>query len=455
MGLRRRVCQAFFGLCSMLLGASVAHAGPRMPTHVACVGDSITAGVGASSMTTNYPADLQNLLGSTVVVANFGHSGATMLSAGYGDAPYQLDPEYQAATNFVTSAGAGAFVDVIIMLGANDSASRNWTPPGKPKNDQQFLKDYRAMVEHFSALTPKPVVYLALPLATGTNCNCGTNCCQISEAVIHDEELPLIRQLAQEKGLPTIDLNTPTTGHPEYFADGIHPNDAGYVVVAKIMQAGLLRVPSIALTAPKAGATLDAAMPVVLTADASGGTVPIERVEFFQGVTLLGQATAAPFTFSWTASPGSYDLSAKATDATQASATTGKFSIKVTAAEAGAEAGGSAGAAGASGAGGAGGAGDAAVNDGAGSDAALGGAGGAGVDAAAGAGGTQGVSGGAGRHATLVPAESSGCSCRAVGSGPSSQTRVWDGVLALCAIGAPRARRRRDRAARSTVRAKA
>src|SRR5437868_7568820 len=286
MGVGRRGCQVLFGLCSMLLGASAAHAGPRMPTHVACVGDSITAGVAASSASTSYPADLQTLLGSAVHVGNFGHSGATMLSAGFADAPYQNDPEYQAATDFVTGAGAGAVVDVIIMLGTNDSRAPNWTPPGKPKNDQQFLKDYRAMVEHFSALGPKPVVYLALPLATGTNCNCGTNCCQISGTVIHDEELPLIRQLAQEKGLPTIDLNTPTTGHPEYFADGIHPNDARYVVVAKILQAGLLRVPSIALTAPTAGATLDAAMPVVLTADASGGTVPIERVEFFQGVTL-------------------------------------------------------------------------------------------------------------------------------------------------------------------------
>jgi lysophospholipase L1-like esterase len=171
----------------MLCTASLAEATPRMPTHVACVGDSITQGVGASSGSTNYPADLQKLLGNAVKVGNFGHSGATMLSAGFGDAPYQSDTEYQAATTFVTNAGAGAVVDVIILLGANDSSSRNWTPAGKPKNDQQFLNDYRAMVEHFAGLLPKPVVYVAFPLATGNNCSCGTNCCQISGTVIHDE----------------------------------------------------------------------------------------------------------------------------------------------------------------------------------------------------------------------------------------------------------------------------
>src|SRR5579859_841167 len=322
-------CLLPFAASGVFFLASIAHAGPRMPTHVACVGDSITQGVGASSANTNYPADLQMLLGGGVQVGNFGHSGATMLSSGFGDAPYQNDAEYVAATDFVSGAGAGAVVDVIIMLGANDSRAPNWTPPGKPKNDQQYLKDYRAMVEHFAALATKPVVYLALPLATGTNCSCGASCCQISGTVIHDEEIPLIRQLAQEKGLPTIDLNTPTTGHPEYFADGVHPNDAGYVVVAKIMEQGLLRVPSVSLTAPSAGATLDAAMPVVLKADASGGTVPIDRVEFFQGTMLLGQSSAAPFSFSWAATPGSYALSAKATDATGASATSGMYTVKV------------------------------------------------------------------------------------------------------------------------------
>ncbi|HWZ87601.1 MAG TPA: GDSL-type esterase/lipase family protein [Polyangiaceae bacterium] len=114
-----------------------------MPTHLACVGDSITEGFGASSPAMYYPAQLQGLLGNSVQVKNFGHSGTTMLGPGYGDSPYVQTYEYTAATDFVSNAGANAVVSVIIMLGANDSKPSNWEPAGQPKNDQQYLTDYR------------------------------------------------------------------------------------------------------------------------------------------------------------------------------------------------------------------------------------------------------------------------------------------------------------------------
>jgi acyl-CoA thioesterase-1 len=224
-------------LVVLFLVAKPASATVRMPTHVVCVGDSITEGFASSNPATkSYPAQLQGLFGLQVMVKNAGHSGTTMLSHGFGDSPYEDTYEYRAATDFVKNAGANAVVDVVILLGANDSKPQNWTPPGKPKNDQQFLTDYRAMVEHFNALTPKPLVFLALPTSTGNN-----PCCSINGTVIHDEEVPLMKQLAAELSLPIIDLNTPTAGHPEYFGDGVHPTDAGYVIVAMLVHAGLLQ----------------------------------------------------------------------------------------------------------------------------------------------------------------------------------------------------------------------
>src|SRR5438552_1904190 len=89
--------------------ASRASAQVRMPTHVACVGDSITAGYGASSSNASYPADLQGMFGAGVQVMNFGHSGATMMTV--ADLPYQNQAEYTAATNFVSAAPATAVVD--------------------------------------------------------------------------------------------------------------------------------------------------------------------------------------------------------------------------------------------------------------------------------------------------------------------------------------------------------
>jgi len=231
-----RFGSVLLALASVSLAPAQAGAAPRVPTHVACVGDSITYGYASSNPATkSYPANLQGLFGAAVQVKNFGHNGATMLSAPSGDLPYEDQAEYTAATSFVSGAGASAVVDVIILLGTNDSKNFNWSPSGKPKNDQQFLTDYRAMVEHFVALPSKPQIFLALPLATGNN-----PCCSIDGTVIRDEVVPLIEQLAAEKNLPTIDLQTPTTGHPEYFSDGVHPTDDAYALVAKWMHDGLL-----------------------------------------------------------------------------------------------------------------------------------------------------------------------------------------------------------------------
>jgi hypothetical protein len=46
--------------------------------------------------------------------------------------------------------------------------------------------------------------------------------------------------VAAAKGIPTIDVNTPTTGHSELFPDGVHPNDNGYKLLAQTMYDGLL-----------------------------------------------------------------------------------------------------------------------------------------------------------------------------------------------------------------------
>ena len=50
---------------------------------IACVGDSITAGVGSQNGQ-SYPTQLQALLGSKYEVKNFGYSGSTAQDDGVG-----------------------------------------------------------------------------------------------------------------------------------------------------------------------------------------------------------------------------------------------------------------------------------------------------------------------------------------------------------------------------------
>jgi MYXO-CTERM domain-containing protein len=213
------------------LWASQAAAQVRMPTHVACVGDSITYGYNASSAAASYPSVLQTLFGSSVQVRNYGHSSTTMLSV--GDLPYQNQTAYTAATTFVSGAGTTAVVDVIIMLGTNDSKSYNWMV-GTGTRAQQFVTDCGAMVDHFASLPTHPLVYLAFPPRAFTNTY------GISGTIIHDQILPLIQQVATAKGISIIDVDTPTASRSNLFPDGVHPNDTGYALVAQIMHDGLL-----------------------------------------------------------------------------------------------------------------------------------------------------------------------------------------------------------------------
>ena len=200
------------------------------PTHVACVGDSITYGYLASSPSASYPSDLQKMLGSSVSVMNFGHSGATLLST--GDTPYQKQSEYTAATSFVSGAGASARVAVVIMLGTNDSKPGNWMS-GTSTRATQFQTDAAALVDHFAQLSTHPTIYLAIPPRVYTNTF------GIDDGVLQDQIDPILRAVASAKGLATIDVAAPTTGHPELFSDGVHPTDAGYTLLAMIVHDAL------------------------------------------------------------------------------------------------------------------------------------------------------------------------------------------------------------------------
>jgi predicted phage tail protein len=73
--------------------------------------------------------------------------------------------------------------------------------------------------------------------------------------------------------------------------------------------------PTVTLTAPVQGASFVAGSSITLTANASDTDGTISRVEFYQGSTLIGTATTAPYSVNWSATtPGMYALTAKAFD---------------------------------------------------------------------------------------------------------------------------------------------
>jgi lysophospholipase L1-like esterase len=180
---------------------------------VACVGDSITAGVGTKDPKNRYPAQLATLLGEAYEVKNYGNSGSTMLDD--GDRPYKKQQSFTDAVNFAADI-------VIIKLGTNDSKPQNW-----PKK-ANFATSTKSLVEAFQKANPKAKIYLCTPVPVIAQGNFGIN-----NPVVHDEIIPLIKETAAELKLPVIDLYTALDGHPDFFPDRVHPNDDGATLIAK------------------------------------------------------------------------------------------------------------------------------------------------------------------------------------------------------------------------------
>ena len=129
-------------LSLMLLVACCLMAGAQEKIKVACVGNSITYGSGVANREVNaYPVKLQGMLGDAYEVGNFGKPGATLLNKGHR--PYTQQQEYKDAIAF-----AGDIV--VIHLGINDTDPRNW-----PNYQDEFIEDYRALIQSFREANPK------------------------------------------------------------------------------------------------------------------------------------------------------------------------------------------------------------------------------------------------------------------------------------------------------------
>ncbi|OUX38405.1 MAG: hypothetical protein CBE26_01380 [Kiritimatiellaceae bacterium TMED266] len=185
------------------------------PIKVACVGDSITFGSGIEGRQNNaYPAQLEKRLGSGWEVANFGRSGATLLTR--GDVPYVNTPEYKAALEYLPDV-------VVIKLGTNDTKPPNWKHKGR------FVRDYLALIEHFQSLESRPVVWICNPVPVyGDRWG-------INEATVRNGLLPRMEYIADRAGVPLIDLYGPMRGHSAFFPDQVHPNAAGAAAMAKVV----------------------------------------------------------------------------------------------------------------------------------------------------------------------------------------------------------------------------
>lgn len=187
---------------------------------IACIGNSITYGVGTRNPAKDsYPAVLGQMLGDGYEVRNFGVSARTMLMK--GDNPYMKEERYRQALDYNPDI-------VTIKLGTNDTKPQNW----RYKSD--FKKDMETMIRTLRALPSKPEIYLCYPIPAYA-VQWGIN-----DSIIVHGVMPVINRLAAKYGLKVIDLHTPLTGMKECFADNVHPNEKAAVRIAQAIYRQLI-----------------------------------------------------------------------------------------------------------------------------------------------------------------------------------------------------------------------
>ncbi|HEX2954460.1 MAG TPA: glycoside hydrolase family 48 protein, partial [Bacillota bacterium] len=88
--------------------------------------------------------------------------------------------------------------------------------------------------------------------------------------------------------------------------------------------------PTVSITSPLDGATLEAPADIIIGATAADSDGTVTKVEFYNGTKKIGEATTAPYTFTWTNVPmGTYYLIATAIDNLGAKGTSAQVKVVV------------------------------------------------------------------------------------------------------------------------------
>ncbi len=198
---------------------------------IACVGDSVTYGHGVSGwVASNYPKQLDTLLGEGYCVNNYGHSGATV--QGSGDEPYITYSEYEESLEFDADI-------IIFMMGSNDSKPENW------RGTDAFRQQYLQRLSEYKEQNPDVRIILCTPPTAfyPDGQTEGLTNYDIDPTIV-EEIADIVRSVATEESYELIDINDITEGHPEYFlSDNVHPNNMGATLLAETVYNYLIANP--------------------------------------------------------------------------------------------------------------------------------------------------------------------------------------------------------------------
>lgn len=187
---------------------------------IACVGDSITFGAGVILSRHNaWPHLLEKELGNSFQVINYGLSWATLQME--GNLPYRR-------FDFMKRMEAAKPNTVLFMLGSNDSKPCNWQA-------KRFREQYETTIYGMLQKEHPYQLILMVPPRAFPNKMIKRILFGIDNEVIGRDIRNTILDVGSKYQIPVVDLYEFTKDHPEYFADGVHPNAAGNEAIAKYL----------------------------------------------------------------------------------------------------------------------------------------------------------------------------------------------------------------------------
>lgn len=205
------------GNADFTFASDLSYKGKFQYVSIACIGDSITQGVGVDKSSHTYSEQLERWLWKDAVVYNLGNSGKTMRD--------DLADSYMKTTTWKKALSLAPSIDVFtVMLGTNDSnRDRSWTTADTTK----FKTDCETM---FSALKAKnnDVQFVIM------NCPAYFGSAAFGSAKVRGIQSELVDEM-NEKGYKTsfFDMYAVTASLRSHYPDLLHPNADGHTVMAE------------------------------------------------------------------------------------------------------------------------------------------------------------------------------------------------------------------------------
>ncbi|MBR5285978.1 MAG: hypothetical protein IKU30_03690 [Clostridia bacterium] len=204
--------------------------GEKKVVRVACVGDSITYGATSTSKTKTYPVFLQEMLGLDYYVFNAGISGYSIVST--DQFAYKKSPEFQQAKSFKPDV-------VLFALGTNDANPTDTQPYKNWENEEndranKFVQSTNELFDAFTEINEDVQIIMLLPSALfkvgADEWNADAWNANLDKYVT-----PLLKDIAKDKKLQTVDLRAWSLENESVFVDGLHPKDDTYKTFAQFV----------------------------------------------------------------------------------------------------------------------------------------------------------------------------------------------------------------------------